>query len=396
MKTKLVFGAVLLLSISYDVLGQEYNRGIIQVFGFDEGASTIKSTDWQIISKTYYSTIESMFHQPVPTGYSREYHLGVRKADNIGGCAIGMDVRFWFTWENKAGHLVQLYRDWGDLTEGNLRWYPIPTVSAQASAAGISNSYWRMDGRLPTGCGNGTQSIIHGLYIQAIDVPTSSYNAQSVSLNTDGVSSKSTYQFGGIEGAFSVNDITGNVGLGIVNREPQTEFEMIGDLLISGSNSNNGGLKVFTGEFGYTAIEKLRINSNEFFTQGFEVRGISGGVFNSSVFAKIDNNGNGFFQGNIESKKVKVSAAPGSFPDYVFAKEYQLKSLPELEAFIRENGHLPNVPTAKEVEANGQDLGLIQQKLLEKIEELTLYTIEQQKLIKQLTERIEKLENTGN
>ena len=83
--------------------------------------------------------------------------------------------------------------------------------------------------------------------------------------------------------------------------------------------------------------------------------------------------------GNLESKNVKVTAAPGSFPDYVFAKEYQLKSLPELEAFIKEKGHLPNMPTAQEVESNGQDLGLIQQKLLEKIEELTLYVIQLEK-----------------
>ncbi|GHE75733.1 helicase associated domain-containing protein [Roseivirga thermotolerans] len=118
---------------------------------------------------------------------------------------------------------------------------------------------------------------------------------------------------------------------------------------------------------------------------------------NGTTRLTIDNSsGDVIINECLESKKVKVSAAPGSFPDYVFANEYQLKSLSELEAFIKENGHLPNVPTAKEVEANGQDLGLIQQKLLEKIEELTLYTIEQQKLIKQLTERIEKLENTGN
>ncbi|WP_420385802.1 hypothetical protein [Roseivirga sp.] len=86
--------------------------------------------------------------------------------------------------------------------------------------------------------------------------------------------------------------------------------------------------------------------------------------------------------GNIETSKVKVTSSPGTFPDYVFSQDYRLKSLPELEAYIKENGHLPNVPTAKEVEANGQDLGLIQQKLLEKIEELTLYTIQQEVKLK--------------
>jgi len=96
--------------------------------------------------------------------------------------------------------------------------------------------------------------------------------------------------------------------------------------------------------------------------------------------------------GNLETQKVKVTSSPGSFPDYVFSKDYQLKSLPELEAFIKQNGHLPNIPTALEVEANGQDLGLIQQKLLEKIEELTLYVIELSKNNEQLLKRIQKFE----
>ena len=85
---------------------------------------------------------------------------------------------------------------------------------------------------------------------------------------------------------------------------------------------------------------------------------------------------NAYVEGNIESQKVKVTATSGSFPDYVFDSDYQLMPLAEVQAYIQANGHLPNVPTAQEVESNGQDLGLIQQKLLEKIEELTLYVIE--------------------
>lgn len=88
--------------------------------------------------------------------------------------------------------------------------------------------------------------------------------------------------------------------------------------------------------------------------------------------------------GDVRSLKVKVSATPGSVPDYVFASEYKLRSIPELESFIKANSHLPNIPSAAEVEANGQDVGDIQLKLLEKIEELTLYTIEQEKKIKAL------------
>ncbi len=96
--------------------------------------------------------------------------------------------------------------------------------------------------------------------------------------------------------------------------------------------------------------------------------------------------------GKVRSKEVKVEA--NNWPDYVFTPSYNLKSLDQVETFINENGHLPNIPSAQEVEENnGIELGEMNVKLLEKIEELTLYTIDQQRKIDQLLERIEKLEN---
>ena len=109
---------------------------------------------------------------------------------------------------------------------------------------------------------------------------------------------------------------------------------------------------------------------------------------------------NAIIEGNIESKKVKVTATPGSVPDYVFASSYELRALSDLEQYIKKNSHLPNIPNAKEIETNGQNLGAMQLKLLEKIEELTLYVIEleagrkkSEELVSQLSKRIEKLEN---
>lgn len=102
-------------------------------------------------------------------------------------------------------------------------------------------------------------------------------------------------------------------------------------------------------------------------------------------------NGNAFVNGNIESKKVKVTASPGSVPDYVFKSDYKLRSLSELESYIKTNSHLPNIPSAKEVETNGQDVGNIQLKLLEKIEELTLYMIEQNKEMIKLRGEVKEL-----
>ena len=61
--------------------------------------------------------------------------------------------------------------------------------------------------------------------------------------------------------------------------------------------------------------------------------------------------------------------------------QHRLKSLSELENFILQNNHLPNVPTAKEVEKNGFDVGDMNKRLLEKVEELTLYVIQLKKEI---------------
>lgn len=77
--------------------------------------------------------------------------------------------------------------------------------------------------------------------------------------------------------------------------------------------------------------------------------------------------------GNIRAKEVKVENA--NWPDYVFSKSYELPSLQSTEEHIREKGHLPGIPSAAEVKQNGVDLGEMNAKLLQKIEELTLYLI---------------------
>ena len=88
----------------------------------------------------------------------------------------------------------------------------------------------------------------------------------------------------------------------------------------------------------------------------------------------------------MEEVKVELS---GSWPDYVFSPDYNLRSLEETETFIQENHHLPEIPSAAEIEAEGLALGERNALLLKKIEELTLHTIKQQKLIEELYKRIE-------
>ncbi|WP_405246929.1 fibronectin type III domain-containing protein [Cellulophaga sp. Asnod2-G02] len=91
--------------------------------------------------------------------------------------------------------------------------------------------------------------------------------------------------------------------------------------------------------------------------------------------------------GNVVAEEVKV-ALQVNWPDYVFDKAYNLPSLEQVENHINENGYLIHMPSASEVEENGIQLGEMNAKLLRKIEELTLYTITQEKKIKLLEQQV--------
>jgi hypothetical protein len=89
--------------------------------------------------------------------------------------------------------------------------------------------------------------------------------------------------------------------------------------------------------------------------------------------------------GKVICEEVKVKLADnGGWPDYVFADTYKLRSLNEVETFIQENKHLPNIPSAATVQKEGIEVGDMQKRMIEKIEELTLYVIELQKQVNEL------------
>lgn len=93
------------------------------------------------------------------------------------------------------------------------------------------------------------------------------------------------------------------------------------------------------------------------------------GIGNTSPDAKLT------VTGQVHAQEVKVTvSAPG--PDYVFESNYNLSSLEEIKTYIDQNKHLPEIPSAKEMEKNGIDLGEMDMLLLKKIEELTLYLID--------------------
>jgi hypothetical protein len=95
--------------------------------------------------------------------------------------------------------------------------------------------------------------------------------------------------------------------------------------------------------------------------------------------------------GKIGAREIKVSTNAGA--DFVFEPNYKLPDLPELEQFIKTNKHLPEIPTAKQMIDNGINLGELNIKLLQKVEELTLHLIEKDKQINTLINRVDVLEN---
>ena len=198
-------------------------------------------------------------------------------------------------------------------------------------------------------------------------------------------------------------DGTGKVGIG--NPSPSYKLDVSGDGRYTGHVRFEQQAK-----FGNTYFTKSGNSNNLHFyaSQGFIPHsttpsnnaslGASSYRWNKGYFYdRIDVDGEGLFSGNVivqgdvESMKVKVSTTPGQVPDYVFKPEYKLRSLEELESFVNTNSHLPNIPSAKEMGKEGQNLGELQLKMLEKIEELVLYTIEQEKRIKALEAELKSI-----
>jgi hypothetical protein len=155
-----------------------------------------------------------------------------------------------------------------------------------------------------------------------------------------------------------------------------------------GSNGNSGvddfAFSRFssTGAYLGTPLVFRRATGNSVFLEG-----------NVAIGTNFDNNPNGYklaVNGKIGAKEVQVENTSATWADYVFKSDYKLMPLNEVEAFIKDNQHLPEIPSADEVKENGHKLGEMDVLLLKKVEEMTLYILEQEKRIKALEEQIMK------
>ena len=97
-------------------------------------------------------------------------------------------------------------------------------------------------------------------------------------------------------------------------------------------------------------------------------------------------------KGDIHSQEVKVDLDGAVAPDFVFEKDYPLIDLEQVEDYINTNKHLPGIPSAIEMERNGVELKMMNLSLLQKVEEITLYLIKQNKEIELLKAHINELE----
>jgi hypothetical protein len=169
----------------------------------------------------------------------------------------------------------------------------------------------------------------------------------------------------------------GNVGIGVT--APLADLHInpagAGSLLI-GTNQNAGGytniqMGISAQSNGYGYLQTIKASGVSYGDLIINQSGGAVGIGTSLLATGYKLNVNG----KIISEEVRV-LLKANWPDYVFAKNYNLLSLNNLESFISKNKHLPNVPSADEVKKDGITLGEMNGKLLEKIEELTLYIIE--------------------
>lgn len=181
----------------------------------------------------------------------------------------------------------------------------------------------------------------------------------------------------------------GNVGIGTIN--PKEKLDVYGsfragtddrffiyngaaDIILKDISRGTGGRAIV-----HDTENKLTLNYLNDFTGGTQL--------GQSFLVKGTN---AILDGKLEAKEVKITNTPTA--DFVFEENYNLPTLESIEKHIKEKKHLPEVASAKEMQKEGVNIGEFQIKLLQKIEELTLYSIEQNRKIQKLEEKIKSLE----
>lgn len=226
-----------------------------------------------------------------------------------------------------------------------------------------------------------------------IDVLSSDFRMGTVSANNTG---KAIIRVNGADRFTVAPD--GNVG--VANNDPVSRLHILGGTDAGLTANNNGFLML-----GSAAGANLIFDNNE-----IQARNVVAG---SDLFIQNDG-GNVIFcgaeqggvgigvtsgasipagyllavDGKVLSEEVRVELS-GDWPDYVFENDYNLTPLDKLRNYITANKHLPNIPAAAEVAKNGFELGDMQRRMVEKIEELTLYVLQLESEMKEMKKKME-------
>jgi len=188
---------------------------------------------------------------------------------------------------------------------------------------------------------------------------------------------------------------TWSVGTGTLFTNPTTTKVGVGITPTELFHVNGGALKIGNGyDANSRAINMIKIGDGDYIQIGeweaddmLSFKASRYNFTNGNVGIGITNPQSKLaVNGTITAKEIKVTLT--GWPDYVFGKNYNLMPLKELEQFITKNSHLPEIPSAAEVEENGVQLGEMNAILLKKIEELTLYIL-------QLEKRLSDVEKKG-
>ncbi|MRX41383.1 hypothetical protein GJU43_19020 [Flavobacterium sp. LC2016-23] len=221
-------------------------------------------------------------------------------------------------------------------------------------------------------------------------------------------------QWNGINPVWTTSNVgigTGYAGVGIISPvEKLTIGEMGGNFAVqdrrtSTTEKYTSGYKFYdyNGESASILLEHNSYFGNNFRTLKFMVNGNEGFRISSNGFVGIGTINPAYkldVCGTIRAKEIKVDLLGTCVPDFVFKKDYKLMSLKELEKFVTAKQHLPEIASEKEMIENGLNMKEFQMKLLQKMEEMTLYIIEQNKKnekqeqeLKMLNAKIRKLES---
>ncbi|MDX2194797.1 MAG: hypothetical protein NW207_00130 [Cytophagales bacterium] len=216
------------------------------------------------------------------------------------------------------------------------------------------------------------------------------------------------YKINGTYGNIILAHDGGNIGIG--TNSPSNKLHVHNGNIYTNQNISAGGnisgANIYASGnvgIGFTnPLRKLHVNDRIRSSQGFELQDEHKGMFYDNNELVLWMGGNALsidasrvvkISTRIDAPEFRACLSPGTCPDYVFEKSYKLMNLNDLSEYISKNKHLPEVPAAKEMEGSGMDIKQMNLTLLKKVEELTLYILQQNTRLEKQELELQNLKN---